>query len=247
MLKLNDDKTEVIQIGTSHTLSKSCTFTLQIGDAAISPAAVVRNLGGRMDCHMKMDRHVAELCRSAYYHLHNIRKVRHYVTTEVAEMLVHAFVTSRLDQNNALLYGISEGLLDKLQRVQNMAARVVTRSGKYCSATSLLKALHWLPVRYRIQYKILLLTYKCLNELAPTYLTELVSVNTPTRTLRSSSQLLLQVPRTRLVTAGDRTFAKAAPTLWNSLPDDLQRAPTVLSFKRKLKTVLCSRAYGADD
>jgi hypothetical protein len=247
MLKLNDDKMEVILIGTSHSLSKSCTFTLLIGDAAISPAAVARNLGGYMDRYMKMDRHVAELCRSAYFHLHNIRKVRHYITSEVAEMLVHAFVTSRLDQNNVLLYGASEGLLDKLQRVQNLAARIVTRSGKYCSATSLLKTLHWLPVRYRIQYKILLLTYKCLNGVAPAYLTELLSLSTPTRTLRSSNQLLLQVPRTRLVSAGDRAFVKAAPTLWNSLPDDIHRAPTLLLFKKKLKTVLFSRAYGAEN
>ena len=197
-----------------------------------------------MDCHLKMDEHVSQICRTAYYHLHNIRRVRHYITTEAAEMLVHAFVTTKLDLNNALLYGITEGLLDKVQRVQNTAARIVTRSSKYCRLTSLLRSLHWLPVRYRIQYKINLLTYKALNGLAPCYLADLIHKHIPSRDLRSSTTYRLEVPLTKLVTVGDRAFSKSAPDLWNDLPLELQHSASLSSFMRQLKIHPFTKAYG---
>ena len=91
MLKLNEDKTEVVVIGTSHTLSRCCELTLHIGDADITPSLCARDLGVYMDCHLKMDEQVKHTCKAAYYHLHNIRRVRKYITSGVTEVLVHAF------------------------------------------------------------------------------------------------------------------------------------------------------------
>ncbi len=110
-------------------------------------------------------------------------------------MLVHAFMTSRLDYCNALLGGWPASSINKLHIVQNAAARVLTRSRKYDHITPILQSLNWLPIKFRISYKIVLLTYKALNDLAPAYLTNLLSRYNPTRSLRSQNSGLLVVPR----------------------------------------------------
>ena len=106
-----------------------------------------------------------------------------------------------------------------------------------------LQQLHWLPVSSRIQFKILLLTYKALNGLAPQYLADLIMFYTPGRTLRSSSQYLLHTPKWNLSTYGRRSFSSAAPVLWNALPLHIKMSPNVNNFKSQLKTYLFERAY----
>ncbi len=155
-----------------------------------------------------------------------------------AEKLVHAFMTSRLDYCNALLGGCPASSINKLQIVQNTAARVLTRSRKYDHITPILQSLHWLPIKFRISYKILLLAYKALNDLAPAYLTNLLSRYNPTRSLRSQNSGLLVVPRIVKSTKGGRTFSYLAPKLWNSLPDNVRGSDTLSLFKSRLKTHL---------
>ncbi len=123
-----------------------------------------------------------------------------------AEKLVHAFMTSRLDYCNALLGGCPASSINKLQIVQNAAARVLTRSRKYDHIIPILQSLHWLPIKFRISYKILLLAYKALNDLAPAYLTNLLSRYNPTRSLRSQNSGLLVVPRIAKSTKGGSRF-----------------------------------------
>ncbi len=125
--------------------------------------------------------------------------------------------------------------INKLQIVQNAAARVLTRSRIYDHITPILQSLHWLPIKFRISYKILLLTYKALNDFAPAYLTNLLSRYNPTRSLRSQNSGLLVVPKS---TKGGRTFSYLAPKLWNSLPDNVRGSDTLSLFKSRLKTSL---------
>ncbi len=160
-----------------------------------------------------------------------------------AEKLVHAFMTSRLDYCNALLGGCPASSINKLQIVQNAAARVLTRSRKYDHITPILQSLHWLPIKFRISYKILLLAYKALNDLAPAYLTNLLSRYNPTRSLRSQNSGLLVVPRIAKSIKGGRTFSYLAPKLWNSLPDNVRGSDTLSLFKSRLKTHLFSQAF----
>ncbi|KAL0147588.1 hypothetical protein M9458_057094 [Cirrhinus mrigala] len=158
-------------------------------------------------------------------------------------VLVHAFMTSRLDYCNALLGGCPASSINKLQIVQNAAARVLTRSRKYDHITPILKSLHWLPIRFRISYKIALLTYKALNGLAPAYLTSLLPRYNPSRSLRSQNSGLLVVPRIAKSTKGGRAFSHLAPKLWNSLPDNVRGSDTLSLFKSRLKTHLFSQAF----
>ena len=114
-------------------------------------------------------RNTKSICKSSHYHIRNIAKIRKYIDEESAKIVVHAFVTAKLDSCNSLLYGLPQHLISRLQSIQNKAARVVTRTGKFDHITPVLKQLHWLPVRYRIVFKILLLVYKALNGTAPSY------------------------------------------------------------------------------
>ncbi len=168
--------------------------------------------------------------------------MRNMLSVSDAEKLVHAFMTSRLDYCNALLSGCPASSINKLQIVQNAAARVLTRSRKYDHITPILQSLHWLPIKFRISYKILLLAYKALNDLAPAYLTSLLSCYNPTRSLRSQNSGLLVVPRIAKSTKGGRTFSYLAPKLWNSLPDNVRGSDTLSLFKSRLKTHLFSQA-----
>ena len=139
------------------------------------------------------------------------------------------------DYCNCLLFGLPNYLLQRLQRVLNCTARVVYQSNKYDHITTLLMELHWLPVEQRINFKILLITYKALNGQAPTYITDLLSYYRPARPLRSSTQNLLRNPRYNLKNYGGRSFAVAAPRLWNALPLAVKNSNSVDIFKRQLK------------
>jgi len=242
-LKVNGDKTDFILLGTTNQLSKLTEFSLSIDGSEIPPSAAVRNLGVVFDNNMSMEKHINQLCASSFYHLRNIGKIRQYLDQTTAERLVHAFVTSRLDYCNSLLFGLPDCLVSKVQSVQNAAARIITRNKKHCRITPVLRDLHWLPITSRINFKILVLTYKCIHGLAPAYLQSLVTVKTNTRNLRSSSQLLLLQPRFKLLSAGHRAFYYCAPLLWNKLPSVLQSSPSIDVFKSNLKTHLFIVAF----
>ncbi len=144
---------------------------------------------------------------------------------------------------NALLGGCSARLINKLQMVQNAAARVLTRTRKYEHISPVLSTLHWLPTKHSIDFRILLIIYKALNGLAPQYLSELLSHHSPSRPLRSQNSGHLIIPRISKSTAGGRSFSYLAPKLWNNLPNTVREADTICQFKSRLKTHLFNLAY----
>ena len=161
----------------------------------ITKSRCVRNLGTWFNDTFDMSQFVTTLCSASFFQLHNIRRIRKYLTQEAAATLVHSFVTCRIDYCNSLLSGLPDYQLAKLQRVQNSAARLVYRESKFCHITPLLKKLHWLPIMYRIRFKIALLTYKAISGLAPSYITDLNSIKTGVNySLRSGNELLLNFP-----------------------------------------------------
>jgi len=241
-LKLNSEKTELLVI-TTPTITATSLSSLNICGTTIPSSTSVRDLGVHLDTFLKMDIQVRNTCRKAYYQLHLINKIRKFITDEAAKTLVQVNVISLLDYCNCLLAGLPDVLINKLQRVQNCAARTITKIKRADHITPALKELHWLPIKFRIEYKIILLTYKALNGLAPPYLTDLISQYAPIRRLRSSDQDLLNISPYRLKTFGGRSFEVLAPKLWNSLPLQLRRADSTAIFKRRLKTHFFTIAF----
>uniref|UniRef100_A0A8C1SIN6 Reverse transcriptase domain-containing protein n=1 Tax=Cyprinus carpio TaxID=7962 RepID=A0A8C1SIN6_CYPCA len=241
-LLLNSDKTEILLIGPENITQNLVDYNLQLDGCTVT-SSTVKNLGVILDSNLSFENHISHVTKTAFFHLRNIAKLRNMLPVPDAEKLVHAFMTSRLDYCNALLGGCPASSINKLQVVQNAAARVLTRSRKYDHITPILQSLHWLPIKFRISYKILLLTYKALNGLAPAYLTSLLPRYNPSRSLRSQNAGLLIVPRIAKSTKGGRAFSHLAPKLWNSLPDNVRGSDTLSLFKSRLKTHLFGQAF----
>ena len=157
------------------------------------------------------------------------------LTTDAKRTLIQAFVASRLDYCNSLLYGISDGLTRRLQSLQNAAARLITNTSRQEHIAS---QLHWLPVRHRMTYKIVMLVYKSVRGHAPAYLASYLSPTSTLarRALRSADTATLVIPRTR-TKFGDRSFAVSGPVIWNSLPAYLRDSSlTFNTFGSQLET-----------
>ena len=243
MLKLNDDKTELIVFASRYNQHLYSDASMMIGNTTVVCEPQVKNLGVIFDQVMSMRQHVNYTSRTARFHLRNISRIRRYIPEESCKLVVQSLVTSRLDYSNGLLYGIPKSAVSILQSVQNSAARIVTKTAPREHITPVLKELHWLPVDRRIEYKIFLYAYKALNGLAPEYLCNMVELYAPDRVLRSASQNLLVVPRGKHCQYGMRTFVMAAATLWNSLNvrdrgNRIRGSPLLESFKSNLKTLL---------
>lgn len=241
LLKLNDDKTELLVLHPKTATPKEIAKlprSVTVGNSEVVSVRSARNIGAVFDVTMSMEEHVAGLCRSAYYHLHSISRVRRYIDMQCAKQLVHALVISRLDTCNSLLYGLPDSLIKKLERVQNSCARVILQRSRLDHVKPMLIELHWLPIDLRVIYKILTLCYKCLHGEAPGYLSDLVTPYRPTRALRSAEQLRLNEQSARTKFYGDRRFSVAAPKLWNNLPVGIRKCATLRHFKVSLKTHL---------
>ena len=239
-LQLNQDKTQTLVVGSEVQREK---LSVKLLSASFNPCKTVKNLGVIFDPDLNFGPHIRDVTKKAFYHLKNIAKVRQFLSQANAETLIHAFITCRIDYCNALLSGLPQKSIAQLQLLQNSAARMLTRTRKRAHMTPILKSLHWLPVCFRIDFKILLLVYKALNGLAPVYLSDLLLSYEPVRALRSSGRGLLVIPKINTKTYGEASFNYYGPRLWNSLPEDLRAASSVHIFKSKLKTHLFSLAF----
>ena len=238
-LHLNSNKTEIIIFGNHPT---SPTNTL--GPLTSNIHTNAKNLGIIFDNNFKFDKQISSTVKTSFFHLRLLAKIKPYLPPKQFEMVIHSFITSRLDYCNALYYGLDCASLRRLQLVQNAAARLLTGIKKSDHITPILISLHWLPVKYRIDFKILLFAFKSINGLAPLYLANLVKRYNPPRDLRSADQSLLTTPTSKtLKTRGDRSFQVAAPELWNNLPLKVRSAQSIEVFKSLLKTHLFSLAF----
>ena len=182
-LKLNRDKTELLLISSRYRQSLALSY-LQVGEEKICSSNSVRNLGVHFDRHARMHVHVKNVCQASFYHLRNISKIRRYLSQDTTEILIPAYITSKLDNCNSLLFGLPTYMINKFQTVQNAAARIVTFTQKTEHITPVLRKRHWLPVQYRMIFKVLLLVFKGLNGLAPAYISELLHYRTSSRSLQ---------------------------------------------------------------
>ena len=171
-LKLNADNTQVIWVGFRQQLDKIHITELQLESANVQFADTVSKLGVMVDSQLNMSAHVTAVTRSCLFQQRQLRAVRPSLSTDAAKTLVSAFISSSLDYCNSLLAGVTSSLLTKLQSVQNAAPRLVSMSWKFDRITPILRDLHCLSVRRRIDFKVSTLIYKCLHGFVPPYLTE---------------------------------------------------------------------------
>ena len=173
----------------------------------------------------------------AMLNIQRLKQIRYSLTTDVCKCLVQCLVLSHLDYANAILIGLPKCDINKLQKIQNIAAKLILGRSYRDSATQSLKDLHWLPISARIDFKVSLLVFKCLHHTAPDYLTELLKPKVVKRSgIRSNDNgIILEIPFTRRKTFADRSFSVYGPILWNSLPFDVRNCNSLPTFRKKLK------------
>ena len=242
-LAINPDKSEAILFGSRQRLrSFPSLSSIDLAGSAVPLSASVKTLGVTLDSKLTFRPHITNLCKSCFYHIRAIRHIRSALTKNMSQTLACSLVSSRLDYANSVFVGLSDLELTRLQRIQNSLARVVLRVPLRTSSSVLLHQLHWLPVAFRIKFKLACLTYKALSTSTPPYLQSLLTPYTPPRCLRSSSTGLLAEPRCRTV-MGSRAFHASAPKEWNRLPLSLRISNSLPSFKKRLKTHYFSLAF----
>jgi hypothetical protein len=254
-LLLNPSKSETIFLGTRHQVKSVSSKHVSVAGTTIKPASNVKLLGVTFDCNLTFNDHVSDVCRSAFYHIKALKHIRNCIDFSTANIIACSFVASRLDYCNCIFTGMSDSNIKRLQRVQNSVARSVRMKHCRVSALKSLQELHWLPISYRIDYKIAVMTYKTLANGEPSYLRSLLEPVSNVRLLRSSSHgLTLTVPFCKTTTA-TRAFSHYAPRVWNSLPASIRNCVLMESvtgvsslhnihnFKRLLKTHLFTLAF----
>ena len=186
-----------------------------------------------------MKEHINFTCKTAFLEIRHISTIRHYLSDDATKTLVVSLVLSHIDLCNSLMAGLPQSLVGKLQRAQNSAARLVVRALPHVYITPILRHLHWLPVRARISYKTACLCFNAITSSTPAYLSDLLHLYSPSRSLRSSADIrLLKIPLYKCKTKGDRAFSYFGPSVWDALPLLVRNATTNHTFKSALKTHL---------
>jgi len=242
---LNPDKSEVLLVASQKKAKEFAHGSgVPVAGSNIAYSVTLKSLGVTLDQSLTFDTHVQNVVKAANYHTRALRHIRPMLDRQVANTIACSIVTTRLDYCNSLLYGTKVTNIQKLQRAQNSLARVVASTNLRDHITPVLKDLHWLPVKQRIEYKIALVTHKVLATGQPGYLADLVPEYKPGfRGLRSETQRRLTIPTGLKSKAGQRTFTSAAEAVWNRLPQDTRTAKSLVAFKSRLKTFLFKTAF----
>ena len=231
-LKLNDSKTEIIVFGNSslkEQLHIHGTF-LKSG-TCIRFADNVTYLGIMFDSLLSFDQQITSIVSSSYASIRKLSSMRKYLSKSDMEKFVHAFISSKLDSCNSLFYGLPKKTLNKLQKIQNAAIRLVCNVRFRHPVSLLYEQLHWLKVEQRLIYKALLLVYKCVHGLAPNMLQSMCQI-------RNQDNLTLRDTYFNRTKYGKRAFIYYSSRLWNKLPVDIRIIENIDTFKKALKSFL---------
>ncbi|KAL5260505.1 hypothetical protein ACHWQZ_G010593 [Mnemiopsis leidyi] len=249
-LKLNPDKTEALLTQTRNNFFTFTVEDIQLDNSneTITPSPVVKSLGVLFDEYLTFEKQVDTTVKTCNMHLRNLRVIGSKLNYDLKRQLIHCLIFSKLDYCNGLLYGIPDYLINKLQKVQNSCVRYIFGSNtvsKWDRISPFLKQAHFLPIQRRIEYKIALTTFKCLNNMAPSYVSNLIKPKAPSlKDLRGDEDyFLLSVPPVPHLKQTERSFSYCAPTVWNSLPYKLRTLTDIRVFKSVLKTHLFKKAY----
>ena len=236
-LQLNPGKTQILLIGPNSVLKQISIRGVQLSiDTCIRFVNVTKDLGVKIDEHLTFEPQIMSLKKDCFRLIRNVVKRRSLFSTSQLKLIVNSIIVCKLDYCNSLYHGISDSLIQQLQLIQNAAAKAIVGLHKFDPLGDTLKELHWLPIIYRIKFKMLLLVYKCLNGMGPDYLTSMFNFASSTHTIYLSEPRILS-------RYGERSFQKAGPKIWNELPHDLKTCTSLDVFKVALKTYLFKQAF----
>ena len=242
-LQLNPGKTDIIVFGTPSVLGElTIRGTFLNSETCIRFSPVVKNLGFRLDECLTFKNQVVNLKSTCFYKLRSIARMKPFLNVKQMSMLVQAVIISSLDYCNALYYGCNKSVIRQLQVIQNRACRVIFGLKKCTDVTEKMKSLHWLKIEERIIFKVLLLVYKGVHGLAPSYINELLSFNNTVTTNKRRSSLHISLCEP----SHSRAFQTAAPKLWHQLPASIKTCQTIELFKKCLKSYLFKKYYNLE-
>ena len=224
---------------------KKFTFSkININSETIQRSNTVKYLGGHLDQCLTFKKHVVAKCKAAMIKICKISMIQRLLTRKVCQQLTLSLAISHLNYGNAVLIGCPDITLGLMQKVQNTAARMVLNKHHSYSANECLKQLHWLPIKSRIEYKVLTIVFKCRHDMAPKYLQDLLEAKKLHKQgLKTNNKTLLKVPTTTRKTFVDRSFSVKGPRLWNNLPDNICTITSYTTFKKQLKMHLFNIYY----
>ena len=216
----------------------SIPISINLNLNTISPSECAKNLLSDIS----VDKHISSVVKTCCHQLREFRYIRSFIPKSAAIIFANAFIHSHIDYCNGLFYGLPKYSINRLQKIQNSVARIVTRTSCSSHITPALKSLHWFPVQYHINFKLRCITHRALSLGEPNYLNSLLIQRLNPHSLRSSFNPLT-LPFFNKKSNDFRSFAHTAPFLWNHLSNTIRSAPTYLSFRKSLKTYFFNQAF----
>ena len=219
-----------------------------MGGYQIEPTKIEKSLGFYFDSNMSMSAQITEVTKKCYSNLHNLWKISSKLHKPIKIQLVNSLILSHLDYCNAVYYGLPDYLINELQKIQNAAIRFIFNlygRKRREHITPYLKKLHILPIKFRIMFKIALICFKCINNIAPTYLSSLIQMKSYTNYhLRVDDDYFLLEKHSQPKHVSTRNaFLHSAPLVWNEIPYDIRSIANVEKFKKLLKTYYFNCAF----
>ena len=236
-LKINADKTNIMLFHPSHLTEQVIIGETFFNHHCVRFSTVAKNVGVNLDCHLNYEYHTNILVATCYSSLKNISRIKRYLTEKHLKMLIHSNILSRLDYCNSLYVNCDVSLIQKIQKVQNAAARLVKNISHRTSVRNTLVELHWIPIQSRIVFKYLIFVFKIVKGLI---VANNITLQYKMNNYRPEDylQLKLTFPKTKY---GKRTFEFVGPRLWNCLPVAVRACDDIISFRKMIKTFLFSR------
>ena len=238
-LLINPDKTKVLTIGVPQLLKKLALFSITLFDKEITPVPVVKDLGVFLDTCLSYNEHITETASKCLFKLYQINRIKHLLDRKTLLLVINSFVFNKLQYCSTVWSNTSSSNIDKLQKVQNFAGRIILGLRKYDYISDGLRSLKWLPIREKLILNDATMMHKCINKLVPDHLADMFKLRSQVHNRQTRSSGALNIPLCRL-SKGQRSFAFRGAKLWNSLNDNIKSLKCPRNFRRHLANVLLS-------
>ncbi|CAB3979720.1 Hypothetical predicted protein [Paramuricea clavata] len=242
-LLINPGKTKYMLIGTRQNLQQlPVDMTINFLNETITPVSFAKDLGMTIDSYLTYDQHITNLISSCMNSLCQINRVKKCFDKEALTLIVSALVMNKMVYCSTVWSNTSSTNIKKLQLVQNFACRIITNIGKFDHISPGLRELNWLPVKEQLLLREAIMMYKCVNELAPHYLSDLFTKRSDIHQRDTRSHDSLQIPLYK-TSAGQRSFHYRGVTLWNDLDIKFKKLDSLKTFKNELKRSMLEQIY----